>query len=169
MGAPVSSFGFAAAVHPTHADAAWFVPAAADQQRVPRDAALVVDRTRDGGRAFETLRAGLPQADCYDLIYRHGLVVGSTGHNLMTGSTTGAPWASDDGGDRWAAVPVRLPPIYAVRFGWGRHRRSAAKRQAARGVHEFTTFYTDGTDGPHSGGCFVLRGVTECESCRSPV
>jgi hypothetical protein len=116
-GAPVSSFGFAAAVHPTHADTAWFVPAVADQQRVPRDAALVVNRTRDGGRAFETLRAGLPQADCYDLIYRHGLAVGNTGHNLMTGCTTGAPWASDDGGDHWAAVPVRLPPIYAVRFG----------------------------------------------------
>jgi hypothetical protein len=33
------------------------------------------------------------------------------------GSTTGNLWASDDGGDRWAAVAAHLPPIYAVRFG----------------------------------------------------
>jgi len=26
-------------------------------------------------------------------------------------------WASDDGGDHWATLPARLPPIYAVRFG----------------------------------------------------
>jgi hypothetical protein len=117
MGVPVSAFGFAVAVHPADADTAWFVPAVADQQRVPRDAALVVNRTRDGGRSFETLRTGLPQSDCYDLVYRHGLAVGSAGHSLMMGSTTGRPWCCDDGGDRWSVVQAHLPPIYAVRFG----------------------------------------------------
>ena len=116
-GVPVSGFGFAVAVHPRAADTAWFVPAVADQQRVPRDGALVVNRTSDGGRRFETLRAGLPQTDCYDLIYRHGLAVGQAGHNLLMGSTTGALWTSDDGGESWAGLPARLPPIYAVRFG----------------------------------------------------
>ncbi|KNZ33727.1 MAG: sialidase [Methylibium sp. NZG] len=117
VSAPVSSFGFAVAVHPQDADTAWFVPAVADQQRVPRDAALVVNRTRDGGRSFETLRAGLPQTDCYDLAYRHGLAVGADGRDLLLGSTTGGLWASDDGGDHWQALPTRLPPIHAVRFG----------------------------------------------------
>ena len=117
IGAPVSSFGFAVAVHPTDPDTAWFVPAVADQQRVPRDAAMVVNRTRDGGRSFETLRAGLPQADCYDLVYRHGLAVGADGHTLMLGSTTGGLWASDDSGDRWSVVQAHLPPVHAVRFG----------------------------------------------------
>ena len=116
-GVPVSNFGFAVAVHPQQPDTAWFVPGAADQQRVPVGAALVVNRTRDGGRSFETLRSGLPQANCYDLVYRHGLAVDASGNALLMGSTTGSLWASDDGGDRWSVVAAHLPPIYAVRFG----------------------------------------------------
>ena len=115
-GAPGSSFGFAVAAHPEQANTAWFVPAVADQQRVPARGALAVNRTRDGGRSFEALRAGLPQRDCYDLVYRHGLAVDASGGRLLMGSTTGNLWASDDGGDRWVMVPVNLPPIHAVRF-----------------------------------------------------
>jgi len=114
---PLANFGFAVAVHPEQADTAWFVPGVADQQRVPVDGALVVNRTRDGGKSFETLCTGLPHQDCYDLIYRHGLAVDETGHRLLMGSTTGGLWASDDGGDRWATVAAHLPPVYAVRFG----------------------------------------------------
>ena len=117
MKAPLSSFGFAVAAHPRDPDTAWFVPAIKDEKRVPVDAALVVNRTRDGGRSFETLRRGLPQKDCYDLIYRHGLAVDDSGNSLLMGSTTGNLWASDDGGDSWASVNGHLPPIYAVRFG----------------------------------------------------
>lgn len=116
-GAPVASFGFAVAVNPGDPECAWFVPAAADQRRVPVDAAVVVNRTRDGGRSFETLRSGLPQSQAYDLVYRHGLAVSADGSQLLMGSTTGNLWASDDAGDHWATVSVNLPPIYAVRFG----------------------------------------------------
>lgn len=115
--APLSDFGFAVAVHPQDPDTAWFVPGVADEKRVPVGGALAVNRTRDGGRSFETLRAGLPQADCYDLVYRHGLVVGRDGQELLMGSTTGNLWASDDAGEHWASVSGHLPPIYAVRFG----------------------------------------------------
>jgi hypothetical protein len=115
--APGSSFGFAVAVHPRHADTAWFVPGVADQQRVPVGGSLVVNRTRDGGKTFEALRTGLPQSDCYDLVYRHGLAVDETGDRLLMASTTGNLWSSDDGGARWATVSAHLPPVYAVRFG----------------------------------------------------
>ena len=116
-GAPVSSFGFAVAVHPEDAATAWFVPALADERRVPKDGALVVNRTRDGGASFETLREGLPQTHCYDLVYRHGLAVAGDGRTLMIGSTTGGLWASADAGDSWQAVSMYLPPIYAVSLG----------------------------------------------------
>jgi hypothetical protein len=116
-GVPVSGFGFAVAVHPRDPDTAWFAPAVADQRRVPVDGALVVNRTRDGGRRFETLRNGLPQKDCYDLIYRHCLAVAGDGRTLLMGSTTGNVWISEDAGDRWRAVSMNLPPVYAVRFG----------------------------------------------------
>jgi hypothetical protein len=115
--APLSKFGFAVAVHPQDPDTAWFVPAIADQTRVPVDGALVVNRTRDGGRSFQTLRSGLPQQQAYDLMYRHALDVAADGRTLMMGSTTGGLWASDDGGEHWQTVSLNLPPIAAVRFG----------------------------------------------------
>ena len=84
---------------------------------MPGAAALVVNRTRDGGQSFETLRRGLPQAVCFDIVYRHGLAVDASGRRLLMGSTTGHVWASDDAGNSWQQVAAHLPPIYAVRFG----------------------------------------------------
>jgi hypothetical protein len=115
--APVSSFGFAVAVHPTEPDTAWFVPAVKDECRVPVDGALVVNRTRDGGASWQTLREGLPQQHCYDLVYRHGLGVAADGRTLLMGSTTGGLWTSFDGGDRWQTVSLNLPPIRVLKFG----------------------------------------------------
>lgn len=112
-----SKFGFAVAVHPRDPRTAWFVPAVKDERRVPVDAKLVVARTRDGAESFEVLREGLPQEHAYDLVYRHGLAVDATGERLAMGSTTGGLWISEDGGDRWAQHPARLPPIYQVAFG----------------------------------------------------
>ena len=114
---PLSSFGFAVAVHPQDGETAWFVPGIKDEKRVRVNGALVVNRTRDGGRSFETLRAGLPQQDCYDLVYRHGLDVAGDGRTLLMGSTTGHLWASSDAGENWRAVSHHLPPIAAVRLG----------------------------------------------------
>lgn len=113
---PGDDFGFAVAAHPKDRQTAWFVPAIKDEVRVPRDGALAVTRTRDGGKSWDVLREGLPQRDTYDLIYRHGLDVDETGERLAMGSTTGALWASDNGGERWQLVNAHLPPIYAVRF-----------------------------------------------------
>ncbi len=111
-----SAFGFPVAVHPKDADTAWFVPATKDEKRCPTDGRVVVNRTRDGGKRFETLRRGLPQEHAYDLVYRHALDVDESGNRLAFGSTTGSLWISDDGGDSWQTVSSNLPPIYAVRF-----------------------------------------------------
>lgn len=115
--APLSHFGFAVAAHPNDSQCAWFAPAEADQRRIPVDTALAVTRTRDGGRSFTVLRAGLPQRDCYDLVYRHGLAVSGDGSTLLMGSTTGGLWLSENGGDSWHTVSTTLPPVYAVCFG----------------------------------------------------
>lgn len=111
-----STFGFAVAVHPRDADTAWFVPAVKDETRVPVDHKLVVTRTRDGGKSFDVLRTGLPQEHAYDLIYRHGLDIDTTGEQLVMGSTTGGLWWSPDQGDTWENIAAHLPPIYCVRF-----------------------------------------------------
>jgi hypothetical protein len=111
-----SSFGFALAVHPREPETAWFVPAVKDECRVPVGQRLVVTRTRDGGQRFESLSRGLPQTDCFDLVYRHALEVDESGQCLAMGSTTGHLWLSDDQGDSWQALAGNLPPIYALRF-----------------------------------------------------
>ena len=112
-----SKFGFAVAVHPREPDTAWFAPAVKDECRIPVDGAMVVARTRDGGKSFETMREGLPQRDAYDLVYRHSLEVDATGERLAMGSTTGHLWISEDAGARWTLVGGNLPPIACVRFG----------------------------------------------------
>lgn len=113
--APVSSFGFACAVHPHDPRTAWFIPAAKDDQRIPVESRLLVNRTRDGGASFESLRAGLPQENCFDIVYRHALDVDGAGQGLAFGSTTGGLWASQDGGDTWQEISAHLPPVYCVR------------------------------------------------------
>jgi hypothetical protein len=113
---PPSVFGFAVAVHPRDPDTAWLVPAQKDEVRIPVGGKVVVSRTRDGGRSWEPLRAGLPQEHAYDIVYRHALDVDDSGDALAFGSTTGSLWVSEDQGDRWQAVSHHLPPIYAVRF-----------------------------------------------------
>jgi hypothetical protein len=112
----LSCFGFAAAVHPREPNTAWFVPAIKDEKRIPADGKLVVTRTRDGGKSFTELRAGLPQENAYDLVYRHGLAIDDSGDRLALGSTTGGVWISGDQGDSWQVLPARLPPVYAMRF-----------------------------------------------------
>ena len=111
-----SVFGFAVAVHPADPLTAWFVPADKDERRIPLEGKVVVGRTRDGGRSFEILRAGLPQENAYDLVYRHALAVDGSGNRLAFGSTTGSRWVSEDGGDHWITVAEHLPPVYAVSF-----------------------------------------------------
>ncbi|UQA54633.1 WD40/YVTN/BNR-like repeat-containing protein [Polyangium aurulentum] len=111
-----ASFGFAVAVHPRDGNTAWLVPAVKDENRTPVDAKVVVSRTRDGGKTWTVLREGLPQEHAYDIVYRHALDVDGTGDVLACGSSTGALWISEDGGDRWQEISAHLPPIYAVRF-----------------------------------------------------
>ncbi len=112
----IAEFGFAVAVHPEQPGTAWLAPAIADEKRIPRDGALAVTRTSDGGETWHVHRQGLPQRDAYDLIYRHALDVDGSGQRLAMGSTTGALWVSDNGGEAWQLVNAHLPPIYAVRF-----------------------------------------------------
>ncbi|MEZ4310590.1 MAG: hypothetical protein R3F14_21315 [Polyangiaceae bacterium] len=112
-----SRFGFAVACSPHDKDTAWFVPAIKDEVRLPVDGKMVVARTTDGGKTFETMWRGLPQEHAYDLVYRHGLDVDDTGGSLIMGSTTGSLWTSSDGGESWDTVSHHLPPIYSVCWG----------------------------------------------------
>jgi photosystem II stability/assembly factor-like uncharacterized protein len=107
-------FGFVIAADPQRPETAWVVPAVADEERTAIDGALCVCRTDDGGRSWSAFRAGLPQTDCFDLVYRHGMDV--SGYTLAFGSTSGSLFVSDDRGESWSCLGQHLPPIYSVRF-----------------------------------------------------
>ncbi len=111
-----SSFGFGVAVHPDDANTAWFVPGIKDEKRIPVDGALVVTRTRDGGKTFKSLKKGLPQKHAYDVVFRHGLAIDNSGECLAMGSTTGNVWVSEDQGDSWMLASSTLPQVYAVKW-----------------------------------------------------
>jgi hypothetical protein len=104
------------AVHPHHPQQAWFVPGIKDEKRYPVDSRLVVTHTEDAGGTFTTQAYGLPSQDSFDLVYRHGLDIDSTGSHLVMASTTGNMWVTENGGERWECVSNYLPPVYAVRF-----------------------------------------------------
>jgi photosystem II stability/assembly factor-like uncharacterized protein len=107
-------FGFAVAVDAQDGQTAWVVPATSDECRTAIGAALVVCRTRDGGETWEELREGLPQEDCYDVVYRHALDL--SGDRLAFGSTTGNVFLSEDRGESWHSLGHHFPPVYSVRF-----------------------------------------------------
>ena len=109
-----ANFGFAVAVDEEDPDTAWVVPAVADETRIAVDGALCVPRTTDGGKTWTAFREGLPQDDCYDVVFRHALDV--RGDTLLFGSTTGNLFASADRGESWHLVSSTFPPIYSVRF-----------------------------------------------------
>jgi hypothetical protein len=111
-----SSFGFGVVVHPKDPDTAWFVPGIKDEKRIPVGGALVVTRTRDGGKTFQSLKKGLPQKHAYDVVFRHALALDKTGNRLAMGSTTGNLWLSENQGDSWKQVSSTLPQVYAVRW-----------------------------------------------------
>ncbi|MFG0317660.1 MAG: WD40/YVTN/BNR-like repeat-containing protein [Planctomycetota bacterium JB042] len=108
-------FGFPIAADDDDGETAWVVPGKADMQRMTIDGGLFVARTEDGGETWTQLREGLPQADAYDVVYRHAL--DHHGDVLAFGSTTGNLYVSEDRGDTWQAVAHHLPPVYSVRFG----------------------------------------------------
>jgi hypothetical protein len=107
-------FGFALACDPINPNRAWFVPGIADQQRYPRHGALCVLRTDDGGQTFTQQRTGLPQSGCYDLVYRHGLIIDFSGQHLAMASTTGHLWTTQNAGDQWRQSLLMLPPVYSL-------------------------------------------------------
>jgi hypothetical protein len=111
-----TTFGFPVAVHPRDPDTAWFVPAESDEVRIPKAGEMVVTRTRDGGQSFDIVRSGLPAADAFQLVYRHGLDVDPTGQHLAMGSTTGSLWFSDDSGEHFTRFSAELPPLLCVRW-----------------------------------------------------
>jgi len=107
-------FGFAITVADDNADQAWVAPASSDVTRTAIKESLCICRTDDGGKTWKEQRKGLPQENCFDIVYRHCLA--SSGDAVVFGTTTGNLFYSPDRGESWQVINNYLPMVYSVQF-----------------------------------------------------
>lgn len=110
----IADYGFALAVDESNPEMAWVIPAISDEERVAHDLALCVCRTEDGGKSWTALRKGLPQSNCFDIVFRHSLT--KTDSQLAFGTATGNLYHSDNWGDSWTLLHSNLARVESICF-----------------------------------------------------
>jgi hypothetical protein len=110
----LAHFGFAIAVADDDPEQAWVAPANSDETRVAVKGSLCICRTDDGGKSWKELRNGLPQEDCFDIVYRHALATSEDA--VAFGTTTGNLFFSKDKGEKWSVINNYLPMVHSVQF-----------------------------------------------------
>ncbi len=111
-----SDFGFPALAHPRDPETFYLVPlnGALAGRYVP-DAKAAVWRTRDGGRTWHDLRAGLPQENAFFGVLRQALAADTLDPaGVYFGTSTGSLYGSADEGETWSCIAEHLPPISSV-------------------------------------------------------
>ena len=107
-------FGFGIAVAEDNPLQAWVAPAHSDLNRTAIKGSLCICRTDDGGKTWTACRNGLPQDNCFDIVYRHCMAI--SGDSLVVGTTTGNLFYSPDKGENWQVLNNYLPMVYSVQF-----------------------------------------------------
>jgi photosystem II stability/assembly factor-like uncharacterized protein len=113
-GLPVD-FGFPIVSSPSTPGTAWVVPLVADMQRVPKDGRLRVHRTKDAGKSWTEVGAGLPD-NAWTAVMRDAMCADDrdpTG--VYVGTRDGCVYASADEGETFTLVADHLPDVLAVR------------------------------------------------------
>ena len=107
-------FGFGLAVSDDNPEQAWVCPANSDTTRTAIKGALCICRTDDGGKSWKNFHKGLPQQNCFDIVYRHALA--TSGDAVAFGTTTGNLFFSPNRGESWQTINNYLPMVYSVQF-----------------------------------------------------
>jgi hypothetical protein len=113
----VGDIGFPMVVHPRDADAAWVFPMDGTTvwPRTSPEGKPAVYGTRNGGRTWQRLDAGLPRRQAWWTVKRQAMAADAGDPvGLYFGTTSGELWASRDEGRKWACLARHLPEIYAV-------------------------------------------------------
>jgi photosystem II stability/assembly factor-like uncharacterized protein len=113
-GLPVD-FGFPIVSSPSTPGTAWVVPLVADMQRVPKDGRLRVHRTKDAGKSWTEVGAGLPD-NAWTAVMRDAMCADDrdpTG--VYVGTRDGCVYASADEGETFTLVADHLPDVLTVR------------------------------------------------------
>ncbi len=113
----VGDIGFPLVVHPRNDNTAWVFPmdGTAVWPRTSPECKPAVYATRNGGKTWQRLDAGLPEQQTWWTVKRQAMTADA--HDpvgLYFGTTSGELWMSRDEGRRWACIVRHLPEIYAV-------------------------------------------------------
>ncbi len=109
--------GFPMVVHPRNADVAWVFPMDGTTvwPRTSPGGAPAVFATKNGGKSWTRLAAGLPQQQAWWTVKRQAMSADRGDPvGLYFGTTSGQLWGSRDEGAKWSPIARDLPEIYAV-------------------------------------------------------
>jgi photosystem II stability/assembly factor-like uncharacterized protein len=113
----VGDVGFPLVVHPRDADTVWVFPMDGTTvwPRTSPDGIPAAYVTRNGGKSWRRLAAGLPERQAWWTVKRQAMTADAQDPvGLYFGTTSGELWASRDEGNQWACMARHLPEIYAV-------------------------------------------------------
>ena len=113
----VGDIGFPVVVHPRNAETVWVFPMDGTSvwPRTSPQGVPSVYVTRNGGKTWRRLAAGLPEGQAWWTVKRQAMTADSQDPvGLYFGTTSGDLWMSRDEGNRWASIARHLPEIYAV-------------------------------------------------------
>ncbi len=113
----VGDVGFPMVLHPRDADTAWVFPMDGTDvwPRTSPDGRPAAYVTRNGGRSWQRLDAGLPEGQAWWTVKRQAMTADALPTPaLYLGTTSGELWIGRDEGARWAPIARHLPEIYAV-------------------------------------------------------
>jgi hypothetical protein len=117
MPAKVGDVGFPLVVHPRDPDTAWVLPMDGNTvwPRTSPDGKPAVYVTRNAGKGWQRLDAGLPEKQAWLTVKRQAMAADASDPvGLYFGTTSGELWMSRDEGRKWSCMARHLPEIYAV-------------------------------------------------------
>ncbi len=113
----VGDIGFPMVVHPRDDDTCWVFPMDGTMvwPRTSPDGKPAAYVTKNGGKTWKRLAAGLPESQAWWTVKRQAMTGdGRDPVGLYLGNTQGELWASRDEGESWRPIARHLPEIYAV-------------------------------------------------------
>jgi len=113
----VGDIGFPMVLHPRDPDRAWVFPMDGSTvwPRTSPGGKPAVYGTRNAGKSWQRLAAGLPAAQAWLTVKRQAM--SADRHDpvgIYFGTTNGEIWASRNEGAKWTCIARHLPQVYAV-------------------------------------------------------
>ncbi len=111
-----SDFGYAIMADPNDPDTVFQIPEESSHMRATVGGKLRVYRSRDGGRRWQPLTDGLPQAHAYVTVLREAMDCDALQPcGVYFGTSGGHLFASRDAGEHWQLIANFLPRILSVK------------------------------------------------------